>query len=72
MMNKFTSGFLDVDSSLKGYLPEQTILQVCRANGCNSFSSIQFNTLFSALDKNSQGEYTYKQLFELLFGAEQA
>jgi hypothetical protein len=30
----------------------------------------QFAILFSALDTNSQREYNYKQLFELLFGAE--
>jgi len=32
MQNKFTNGFLDADPTLKGYLPERTIIQIVLGN----------------------------------------
>lgn len=34
--------------------------------------NLRFENIFAPLDKNRAGEYSYKQMFDILFGAKEA
>ena len=70
-VNQFTECVIERDINQRGYLSKQLIQDCCQKNGYR-FDAKQVNTLLSALDTNTQGDYNYFLLFELLFGPEEA
>lgn len=69
--NLLFDSFLEKDFSHKFYLPRITIEEILKKNDYK-FSPKQFETFFSAVEKNSHGEYNYKNIFELLIGEDDA
>lgn len=65
------TSLLDSDPTLRGYLPSATLVAIFRKNGVRDVTDQQFTTVFTAIDKNSQGDSSYKQLLELLIGPEE-
>lgn len=70
-MTGLASSVLDSDPTLRGYLPSATLVAIFRKNGVRDITDQHFTVVFSAIDKNSQGDASYKQLLELLIGAEE-
>jgi hypothetical protein len=66
-----TTSLLDSDPYLKGFLPSATLIAIFRKNGVRDITDQQFTALFTAIDKNSQGDSSYKQLLELIIGPEE-
>jgi Ca2+-binding EF-hand superfamily protein len=72
ILQPFTNSLLESDLNFKGYLPRPTIEAIFRKAGLRDLKDQQFNLIFGALDKNTSGEENYKQLLELLIGADEA
>jgi len=70
-MTGVTTSLLDSDPTLRGYLPSATLMAIFRKNGVRDINDQQFATLFTAIDKNSQGDASYKQLLDLILGPEE-
>ena len=71
-LNGLQTSLLDSDPALSGYLPSTVLIAIFRKNGVrDSITEQQFNIVFSAIDKNSKGDSSYKQLLELLIGADE-
>jgi Ca2+-binding EF-hand superfamily protein len=70
-MTGLTTSLLDSDPTLRGYLPSATLMAIFRKNGVRDLNDQQFATVFTAIDKNSQGDSSFKQLLELILGAEE-
>ena len=66
-----TTSLLDSDPTLRGYLPSATLIAIFRKNGVRDITDQQFTALFTAIDTNSQGDSSYKQLLELIIGPEE-
>ena len=66
------SSLFDSDIQLKGYLPYDTIVSMFHKNQVRDLSDAQFKQVLEALDSNSRGEKSYKELLELIVGAEKA
>jgi len=66
-----TTSLLDSDPTLRGYLPSATLIAIFRKNGVRDITDQQFTGLFTAIDKNSHGDSSYKQLLDLILGPEE-
>jgi hypothetical protein len=71
-LDGLVSSLFDSDIQLKGYLASDTIISMFHKNQVRDISDLQFRQILEALESNSRGEKSYKELLELIVGNEKA